>query len=331
MKKFTQWLKESNSNISVDLSELQKVFKNLIESLIDFSRKRQQQVASFKPEEFLKNLQSTFSDYPLIRNLINALQSKNHNYIFDQQGKFRAWQSKQPFDANKSALARQISIYNDAIDNQEFDPNTYYEQVKVLLADSEKNMQVIKKMIEEAVSRIANWNGSSLIIEAIDPQDMSGPVLQAADDARIIFGNDEYAPSFTLFHHDGKFIVEDVLEGGDTDFFTDHKVQADYFNLINEIQKPGSTNTGKMITLYTARPKKDRQQYLNATTLPANLFLTNDYGHAEGLAIDLAGSDEVRDIWKVRIDTRYLMKTLDGPVKYYQIVVPDAPAKLELL
>lgn len=332
MKKFLQWLKESNSNITIDLSALKEVYKKLAEDLVDSIERRQQQVTSFKPADYINKMQTTFSDYPLIKNLISALNSKNINYIYNQYGKFRIWLQKQPYDANKTTLARQTYTYFDVIEKKEQEnPNYVYEEVKKLLVTSEQNMQTVKSTIEQAISRISNWNGSPIIIEALDAQDERGPILQAADDAHIILGNDEYAPNFTLFNHDGKYVTEDVLEGGDTDFFKDHKIQADYFNLINEINKPGSTNKGKILTLYTARPKEDRNHYINATTLPANIFLTNDYSHAEGLAIDLAGSKEPRDIWKVRIDSRYLTQTLDGPVKYYQVTVPDAPAKIELL
>jgi hypothetical protein len=180
-------------------------------------------------------------------------------------------------------------------------------------------------------SRIPYWNNSPIIISANPAENEYGPMLEPADDALITLGTSKFSPNFSFFQIDGKIEIEDVLEGGDEDFFHSTEIQADYFNLVNELKKPGSTNRGKILTLYTARPRKDREQFLHSNSLPANLFLTNDYDHAEGLAIDLAGSGEKRDIWKVKIDSRYLTQTLDGPIKYYQITVPNAPARMELL
>ena len=69
---------------------------------------------------------------------------------------------------------------------------------------------------------------------------------------------------------------------------------------------------------------------MSSKSLPSNIFLTNNYNHALGLASDL-GHNEIRDIWKVRIDSKYIIKTLDGPIKYYQ-TVSDAPViSMELI
>ena len=85
------------------------------------------------------------------------------------------------------------------------------------------------------------------------------------------------------------------------------------------------------MTLYTARPKRDRQQLLTSQTLPINVFLTDDEEHAYGLAHDLSDEGETRDVWIVRINSKYLTKTLDGPIKYYQITTDDAPMDINLI
>jgi hypothetical protein len=142
--------------------------------------------------------------------------------------------------------------------------------------------------------------------------------------------------TFTLFidKETGKIEqIEDILEGGDTDFFDGPQgptLAKAYFDLIKEIKHPGSSQTGKDILLYTARPVKDRRQFEGARTLPPNLFLANSLDHVEGLANDLGGGTK-RDVWKVRINTRYLVLTNDaGRVKYYQIV-GDKPVPVQNL
>ncbi len=123
--------------------------------------------------------------------------------------------------------------------------------------------------------------------------------------------------------HDGIIEIDDVLEGGDEDFFTSNEIQSDYFNLIEKLKNPNGIKE-KILTLYTARPKKDRKIYLDATTLPLNIFLVNNADHAEGLSHDL-GNNEIRDIWKVRVSNKYLTQTLDGKIKYYQVTKNNTP------
>lgn len=144
--------------------------------------------------------------------------------------------------------------------------------------------------------------------------------------------------NFTLFvdSDTGKIEqVEDILEGGDLDFFDGPLGPAlakAYLDLIKEIQHPGSSQIGKDLYLYTARPVKDRKQYEGARTLPPNLFLANDLDHVEGLASDLGSL--TRDVWRVKINTKHLVLTNDaGRIKYYQIVgdKPVPVQKLELI
>lgn len=122
---------------------------------------------------------------------------------------------------------------------------------------------------------------------------------------------------------EGKIIIDDVLESSDEDvnFFDSSETKMDYFNLIAELKYPNSTNKTKIITLYTARPRKYRDLYLDTAAIPPNLFFTNKLSSAEGLAIDLSFSDTKRDVWKVRIDKRYLIETLNtGSEKQYQAI-----------
>jgi hypothetical protein len=78
--------------------------------------------------------------------------------------------------------------------------------------------------------------------------------------------------------------------------------------LINAIRNPNTLKQPKVLTLYTARPVEDRQIYEGATEIPSNIFLTSQYSFAEGFAIDNG-----RDVWKIRILNRYLVKTMDYP------------------
>jgi hypothetical protein len=198
--------------------------------------------------------------------------------------------------------------------------------IKISYNESVQNMQNYKNIIIEAIGRINNWNNSIIRIIASPATDYSNRLtFEATNHAIISFGKQTY---FSMSQDEGKIEIDEVLDADDEEFFPSSEIQSDYFNLINEIRNPGVNSKEKMLTLYTARPKSDRNFYLNSKTLPKNIFLTNDYDHAEGLAADLGGE---RDIWKVRINSKYLTQTLSGKIKYYQVTTKDAPATSELL
>lgn len=126
------------------------------------------------------------------------------------------------------------------------------------------------------------------------------------------------SPGFTYF---GPREVDDVLDAGDHDFFADQDVEVAYFKLVNEIRHPGSANkAGKPTRVYTARPVKDRRVYDGAKTVPSGIFVTNSADRAEGFGRDF-GNTEGRDLWKIVVDSKYLVQTLkSGRTRDYQIV-----------
>ena len=213
--------------------------------------------------------------------------------------------------------------------DEEGSPFTYEEaekDIQKLIQETETNMQKIVTMIQNAVRAIHDWNGSVIVIRVGEPPlyDIGfGPsYLNPVTDAHIQVGQQMAwggAPDFTLFVNENEIIVEDILEAGDKDFFKDPKAQQDYFNLVREIRNPGQSTSIKTLILYTARPVKDRHLFENTNQVPSNLFLTSSYDRAEGISRDLS-TGKSRDIWKIRIEERYLVNTLDtGTVQDYQI------------
>jgi hypothetical protein len=198
----------------------------------------------------------------------------------------------------------------------------YEEDYHRILSETETKLHDVVSKVKEAISRIELWNDSNVTIIPMFNQDNA---YEAGNTVHVYVhhgNNFRNSPDFTLFDT-GE--IDDVLESGDEDFFDSVEVQMDYFNLIKEIRKPGSSSSGKSMNLYTARPVKDRKIYIDAKKVPAGIFLANSYDHVEGLAKDLAGGDKVRDIYKIRINEKYLMKTLDtGSIKEYQVVGKDS-------
>lgn len=340
MKSFIVWL-ENRNNITIDLHQLAQDFDKKVQQIINGAHQQHLNVNKFNYQQFMHDVQTTLARYPLLKNLIRSLESKNYHYILSQMDRLRQWLNEQPYDYKKRQenqairnVSREIYTYIDTFTTLQPIESTESwakQQMQQAIASTEIAMEKLKQLIQETISRIHKWNDSPIRIEAVADHDEYGIALKPTDGANIHIGQGEYAPSFSMFKEEGKFVIDDVIDGGDQDFFSTPQLQSDYFNLINEIKKPGSTSKGKILTLYTARPQKDRNFYLKNKKLPVNVFLANNLNHVEGLASDL-GAGEIRDIWKVRIDSKYLTQTLDGPTKYYQVSTPDAPvASMELL
>lgn len=199
----------------------------------------------------------------------------------------------------------------------------YAKEARILIAKTERNMKALASAVSKAIGRVPVWNGSNIRIEVLYDKDWVNPI----EDAIVHVGN--RGASFTLFGG-GKLYVEDVLDSGDREFFRTPEEESDYFSLVKELQKPGSSAKGDKIVLYTARPTKDRDFYARSRSLPSGIFLTTDIDRAYGIAHDLGGR-EVRDIWKVVTDDAYLIQTLNaGRTKDYQ-VVREAPARMTLI
>jgi hypothetical protein len=227
-----------------------------------------------------------------------------------------------------------LSDYLNVFVKQQDGEYDYSPWANSYLKNTENNLNATKQFIESCLQKMPDYQNTPIIITPHFNEYSWNIGRQFSDD--IINGRNGIddanvslnGADFTLFNHDGSFIVDDVLEAGDSEFFTSPEQTDDYFSLINEISGKGGTR-GKIITLYTARPKKDRALYQNAETIPINIFLTNDLDHARGLGTDLGGE---RDVWKVRINTKSLTLTNDASfIKYYQVTKNNQPAEFTLI
>lgn len=205
------------------------------------------------------------------------------------------------------------------------------DEVKRLVAASTKKARATLAKLTAALRRIPEWMSSASITARLYPGDRFAQYPFGADWTDPVGHVHVYlhqgtlsprgtggAPSFTMFD-DGS--LGDVLDSGDRYFFRDQETEIDYFNLVSEIEKPGSTrgSGGKDIVLYTARPVADRSMYKNAKKIPSSVYLTTDYDRAFGLGMELAGAAKRRDVWRVTINSKYLqLQHSAGRIKDYQ-------------
>ena len=210
------------------------------------------------------------------------------------------------------------------VDKEELPPRNLSQEHKGYMQITTGNMTRLANRVEAAIRRVPNWESIvrfKLLYDLEDSLEGHSAIVHVAQ------SNMQDPPSFSIFA-DGS--VDDVLDAGDTDFFDVNKpsLSANYFDLVAEIQHPGSSSrVGKAVVVYTARPVRDRDLYDAAKRtkrLPSNIFVASNLSHVEGLGRDLAGTDDERDLYAIRVLDNYLITTLDtARVREYQLFDPS--------
>lgn len=228
-------------------------------------------------------------------------------------------------DAFKSTI---LELYEEKFGDK---PDLAIEMAESVIGKIQDELNIAHSEIQKAVNSINSdeWNDSEIKIE---------PSLSKFQKEMIWSDNWGYLPSynlecfvgdkasFTVFAQNNTITIDDVLDAGDVDFFDSDFLQADYFTLVNAIRNHGQKTKTKVLTLYTARPIKDRSKFEHVTSIPSNIFLSSSYDEAEGYAKDMGE----RDIYKIKIKLGNLVKTLDTPsIKNYQAIHKSGNVPIE--
>jgi hypothetical protein len=188
-----------------------------------------------------------------------------------------------------------------------------------LIAKTQEHQNKAAESIRQAIDTLDDWRGSEIIVKphywSRGWKNHSDDPFTPVDDSNVTVSlpsqrreHDDYDPSFTWFSGEfGHDNVDDVLQAGDDDFFYSSDVEADYFMLVNTLKR-GLKAEEKVITTYTARPRPDRKLYQDVSEIPGNVFLTTDIERAVGYAEEYPP----RDVWMVRVSTKYLTETYRG-------------------
>lgn len=325
LKLSSLYLTASTSYCQIVLDNYSNNLKKYLTKLMHDSIDKKEKASFIKPEELLFKLRSlNINDERLVKAIVNKNETKLYNLLFGDA----ELRGKIPYQ-----LSQEIILYCDT--SPIYSEDQLQSDYDRILKQTKENMEKLCSIINERINNIKNYQGTVWKLvpivsstSKIDELNYSEPV----DSASVISTADKNV-YFGLYQIEDKLEVDDVIED-EIDIESTTRWQPDYYKLINEMRNPGSSSTGKDIILYTARPVKDRDFYLSTSTLPNNIYLTSSLYSAEGLAIDLAGTQPDRDIYKIKINTEYLLKTLDTPTeKHYRVVAgPEgAPVEIELL
>lgn len=199
-------------------------------------------------------------------------------------------------------------------------------EAESIISATNQHLVDFAKTLAAAAKRIPSWEGSSLLVQPMFDRD--NPSIVPVTSFEVTVGQ---RATFSAFVGGSKTLVDDVLDVADRAFFREPSDASDYINLVKELRRPGSASKGHKLTLYTARPTKDRSLYQRGK-IPPGVYLTTDPNRAAGIAHDL-GAKEVRDLWRVQMSSAFLVETLAaGSVRDYQVIgKKPAPAKMLLI
>jgi hypothetical protein len=351
------WLKKLNSaeekteppagnRVQVQTGQYEQKVTEYLVDLAYRSESRQQELQGYNPnlEQIRQELIAV--DYPDPNGAIQAFQQEDYAPIYQvyrtlSEGYYNAPYNS-PLRPRIEALKDEVRRIADWRDTSSFTQADAQQMAQQIIGQSRNRMQRMVQLIQESIARLQEWNGSEILVEPDDPPSSIGfnnPDWGSPITAAQVYVGQQTGwggkAGFTLFgdwdEQDNlvKVEVDDILEGGDTDFFQDIGIQSDYFALVSELKNPGRSQQqmDKVLTLYTARPVEHRDQFLNTTSIPPNLFLTSSYEDAEARRRDY---NSKLDIWKVRIRARYVLNTMDSPgVRWYQVKAQQGMVPVE--
>jgi len=318
------WYKRSQQSVEIYMEEYKNsLWRSLIDT-VESSQRRIEEISTMNVNktEFINSLNSL--SYPNYQEIINCdslsediydrfekwfwnsyLYGENkYDIEFRNRGKY-VLDTMESLSGNSSSSAftqeQALELFNELVNK------TQVEQIKN------------KNLIESSIRGIPGF--SSSVIIGVPSIDRDYNYEYGEDAAQVYLDSFSDGPMFSLFKRENDtFIIDDIADSAeDIEFFIDEKTKKDYYQLVNKIQNIGKNQ--KPITLYTARPVKDRKTYEGSDFVPSNIFLTSNYGRVEGIALELSGSEKYRDIWRVKIDPQYLIVTYDGgSFKDYQTI-----------
>jgi len=323
---FKLWIEEivNKTKIVIDYSDIDKFLLEEKERLLDYKHSKEELLRTFNPIQFIEYIKKELKEYPRLEIFVQNLIRKNNQKIINEIGPIRDWLTTNNKELMlRRMLTRKIYDYIDFVNKDKaITDEEIEEHLNSIKLHFQKLSNKIKQFLENKISQIKDWTSPLVTIKPSysDQKDNHHNFL-------IEINNSPENLYFSLFLTTNNESIEvadidDILDAGDDEFFNDPNKEKDYFSLINVLL---NKNNNKTLTLYTARPKKDRSFYANTTYLPKNIFLTNKQDHAEGLAFDLSNSDETRDVWIVKISQNNLVQTLNGPVNYYQTINEKNP------
>ena len=250
--------------------------------------------------------------YPLMNELCMALRTGDMRKVSHSHMVFRRWaeyskHNQDLIDKIETAIFHyQIKLYGNEFGATEAD-----KVVKSSVAESYVVLNKMAQTINLAISTIKEWQNHQVVIEAI-PADKDWIV----NEAKVTIGS-SFLADFIYEHTSLGFKVKNISENDLPLSFKN-----DFQNLVNKLQQNPKYN--KILTLYMNRPLSERRYF---EILKRDLSLGIKSALPNHIILSSEPLSENSDIWKVKVEERYLHEYLnEGNIKQFQLI-EETPIK----
>ena len=263
----------------------------------------------------INDLSRTLSElaYPRADEFQMAIRTGDPKRISHAHMTFRRWADYTCPDKKLSDKVETVVFqYETKLYGKEFDANDADQVVKSSLSESQAILNQMVHNIDLAISQIPNWHNHKIVVEAIIPQ--NGWVVS---EAKVTIG-DSFQVNFVYEHTPTGFKIKDLNEGE-----LPASLKADLQDLFSKLR--GNPKYNRVLTLYMTRPLSERRYFEIAKrdlALGIEAVLPN---HITLATTPLFGDS---DIWKVRVEEKYLREYLhEGDVRQYHVIGDEAPIR----
>ena len=251
--------------------------------------------------------------YPLMNELCMALRTGDVKKISHAHMVFRRWAEYCNHDQNLiDKVETAIFHYQIKLYGNEFGANDADKVVESSLAESHAILNKMSQNLNLMISSIPKWGNHKIIIEAISP-DKDWIV----NEAKVKIG-DMFFVDFIYENTPLGFKIKNINETQELP----QELKTDFQLLLNKLNQNSKYN--KILTLYMNRPISDRRFF---EIIKRDLSLGIKSALPSHIILSTSPLIENADVWKIKIEEKYLYEYLnEGNIKQYQIM-EDAPLK----
>lgn len=253
--------------------------------------------------------------YPFANKLQMAIRTGDPKKIAHAHMSFRRWAEYSHLNHVISDKIESVLFnYQAKIHGSELKPEDVDDITRSYLAESRAIVDQYVNSLNLAISKISSWENYPVTVEAIIPED-NGWIVK---EVKVIIG-DTFKASFVLENNSTNTSIKNF----ESDQLSP-SMQKNINALMSLLKSKMSGN--KIFTLYMSRPISERRFFEMAkrdlalgikTSLPKHVLLNN-----------LPIAEDTKDLWKVRVDQKYLYEYLnEGDSIQYRIITDDCPIR----
>lgn len=251
--------------------------------------------------------------YPLMNELCMSLRTGDVKKISHAHMVFRRWSEYCNYDKNLiDKIETAIFQYQIKLYGNEFGPNDADRVVKSSLTESFAILNKMSQNLNLMISGIPTWGNHQIIIEAIAPEKD-----WIINEAKVKIGN-MFTVDFIYENTPLGFKIKNINETEEIPV----SLKSDFQILLNKLQK--NPKYDKISTLYMNRPLSERRVF---EIIKRDLSLGIKSVLPQHIILSTSPLTEGTDVWKVKIEEKYLYEYLnEGSIKQYQIM-EEAPLR----